>query len=117
MTAGAQMLSEIAEAPAAFARAARQPVPALPSRWRAAYTIARGSSDAAAAILAYEVMRETGRPCTSLPPSVFSLGGGVALDDGLVLLVSQSGASEDLLRSARGARARGGHVVAITNVP
>ena len=117
MTAGAQMLIEIAEAPAAFARAAVQPVPGLPSGWRAAYTVARGSSDAAAAILAYEFMRETGRPATSLPPSVFSLGDGVALDDALVLLVSQSGASEDLLRSARGARARGAHLVAITNVP
>lgn len=117
MTAGVQMLSEIAEAPATFARAAAQPVPDLPPLWRAAYTVARGSSDAAAAILAYEFMRETGRPTTSLPPSVFSLGEGVALDDTLVLLVSQSGASEDLLRSARGARAHGAHVVAITNVP
>ncbi len=116
MTAGAHMLSEIAEAPAAFARAASLVVPTLPADWRAAYTIARGSSDAAALILSYEVMRETGRPCTSLPPSVFSLGEGVALDDALVLLVSQSGASEDLVRSARGARARGAHLVAITNV-
>jgi glucosamine--fructose-6-phosphate aminotransferase (isomerizing) len=116
MTAGTQMLLEIAEAPAAFARAALQSVGALPETWRAAYTVARGSSDAAAGILAYEFMRETGRPCTSLPPSVFSLGEGVALDDALVLLVSQSGASEDLLRSARGARARGAHVVAVTNV-
>ena len=61
----------------AFRRAAHQePGPAL-APWRAAYTIARGSSDAAAAILAYEFMRETGRPATSLPPSVFSLGEGV----------------------------------------
>ncbi|TNC46802.1 SIS domain-containing protein [Rubellimicrobium rubrum] len=111
------MASEITEAPEAFRRAALQAVGPWASDWRAAYTLARGSSDAAAAILAYEFMRETGRPVTSLPPSVFSLGEGVSLDDTLVLVVSQSGASEDLLRSARGARARGGHVVAITNVP
>ncbi|WP_210529031.1 SIS domain-containing protein [Rubellimicrobium arenae] len=117
MTAGNQMAAEIAEAPDAFLRAVRQDAPPLPSGWRGAYTIARGSSDAAALILAYEIMREAGRPVTSLPPSVFSIGQGVALDDALILLVSQSGASEDLIRSAQGARARGGHVVAITNVP
>ena len=112
---GSLMAREIAEAPAAFARAASQAVPPL-APFRAAYTVARGSSDAAAMILSYEIMREAGRPCTSLPPSVFSLGDGVALDDALVLLVSQSGASEDLHRSARGARARGAQVVAVTNV-
>jgi glucosamine--fructose-6-phosphate aminotransferase (isomerizing) len=116
MTAGTHMAREAAEAPQAFARAAVQPVGAALAPWRAAYTVARGSSDAAALILAYEMMRETGRPVTSLPPSVFSLGEGVALDDALVLLVSQSGASEDLVRSARGARRRGAQVVAITNV-
>jgi glucosamine--fructose-6-phosphate aminotransferase (isomerizing) len=116
MTAGTHMAREAAEAPQAFARAALQPVDPVSGPWRAAYTIARGSSDAASLILAYEMMRETGRPVTSLPPSVFSLGEGVALDEALVLLVSQSGASEDLVRSARGARARGAQVVAITNV-
>jgi glucosamine--fructose-6-phosphate aminotransferase (isomerizing) len=110
------MAQEAAESPAAFARAALQPVHPLTGPWRAAYTIARGSSDAAALILAYEMMRETGRPVTSLPPSIFSIGEGVALDDALVLLVSQSGASEDLVRSARGARSRGAQVVALTNV-
>ena len=117
MTAGTHMAAETAEAPEAFRRAALlEPAPA-PAPWRAAYTIARGSSDAAAAILAYEFMRESGRPATSLPPSVFSLGEGVALADCLVLLISQSGASDDLVRSAKGARALGGLVVAITNVP
>jgi len=117
MTAGTYMAAETAEAPEAFRRAALlEPGPAL-APWRAAYTIARGSSDAAAAILAYEFMRESGRPTTSLPPSVFSLGEGVALADSLILLISQSGASDDLVRSAKGARALGGLVVAITNVP
>jgi glucosamine--fructose-6-phosphate aminotransferase (isomerizing) len=117
MTAGTHMAAEIAEAPEAFRRAAlHEPGPAL-APWRAAYTIARGSSDAAAAILAYEFMRESGRPATSLPPSVFSLGEGVAMGDSLVLVISQSGASDDLVRSARGARAMGGLVIAITNVP
>ena len=113
---GALMAREAAEAPAAFARAFAQPVALPPGPFRAVYTVARGSSDAAALILAYEIMREAGLPATSLPPSVFSLGSGVALDGALVLVVSQSGASEDLLRSARGARARGAVVAALVNV-
>lgn len=121
MTAGALMAREAAEAPAAFARAARQAVTLPPEvalgPFRAVYTVARGSSDAAALILAYEVMREAGLPATSLPPSAFSIGEGVALDGALVLLVSQSGASDDLVACARGARARGATVVALVNAP
>lgn len=111
------MAAEIAVAPAVFARAAAIATALTGPAPRAIYTIARGSSDAAANILSYEVMRETGLPMTSLPPSVFSLGGGVALDGCAVLVVSQSGASDDLVLSARGARTRGARVLAITNVP
>ena len=52
----------------------------------AIYTIARGSSDAAANILSYELMRELGLPVTSLPPSVFSIGAGVKLDGAAALV-------------------------------
>lgn len=113
---GHLMRAEIAEAPAVFAAGAVQ-VPDLPdlTNLRAIYTVARGSSDAAANVLAYEFMREIGLPMTSLPPSVFSLGQGVALPGAAVLVVSQSGASDDLLRTARGARSAGARVVAIVN--
>ena len=84
---------------------------------KAIYTIARGSSDAAANILSYEFMRELGLPMTSLPPSIFSVGRGVTLANSLALVVSQSGASEDLVRSAQGARDNGATVVSITNQP
>ncbi len=116
--AGQHMAREIAEAPAVFAASVAQPValPDLPAL-RAIYTVARGSSDAAANILSYEIMRETGLPATSLPPSIFSLGGGVRLKDSAVLVVSQSGASPDLVRSASGARAMGATVLALTNAP
>jgi glucosamine--fructose-6-phosphate aminotransferase (isomerizing) len=116
--AGQHMAREIAEAPAVFAASVAQPV-TLPdlTHLRAIYTVARGSSDAAANILAYELMRETGLPTTSLPPSVFSLGQGVRLTDTAVLVVSQSGASEDLVRSAKGARSAGAAVLALTNAP
>jgi glutamine---fructose-6-phosphate transaminase (isomerizing) len=119
---GHLMSAEIAEAPGVFARAAgANHHDALAdidiARLRAFYTIARGSSDAAANILSYEIMRETGLPVTSLPPSVFSLGRGVALDATAALIISQSGASDDLVRSARGARAAGALCIAITNQP
>ena len=116
--AGQHMAREIAEAPSVFAASVAQPV-SLPdlSHLRAIYTVARGSSDAAANILSYELMRETRLPVTSLPPSIFSVGQGVRLTDAAVLVVSQSGASDDLVRSARGARASGATVLALTNAP
>ena len=116
--AGALMARESGEAMGVFARTARQPVEAPDvGDLRAIYTVARGSSDAAANVLSYEFMRELGLPVTSLPPSVFSLADGVDMAGALALVVSQSGASDDLVRSARGAKARGGRVVALTNKP
>ena len=114
---GRHMRAEIAEAPGVFDRTVRRTVAGVPGLdgVRAFYTIARGSSDAAANILSYEFMRETGRPMTSLPPSVFSVGRGVALAESVALVVSQSGASEDLVRSANGAKAAGSLVVGLVN--
>ena len=107
MTAGTHMAAEIAEAPAAFPRAALlEPGPALAALARRLHRrprlLGRRRRDPRLRVHARDRA-----PRTSLPPSVFSLGEGVALDDALVLLVSQSGASDDLVRSARGARARG----------
>lgn len=115
---GALMAAESAQSMAVFARAATQAVtlPDMPDL-RAIYTIARGSSDATANILSYEFMRELGLPMTSLPPSVFSLGNGVALQNTAALVISQSGASDDLVRSAKGAAAQGACVLSITNQP
>lgn len=120
ITPGAHMAAEIAQAPGVFTAAARAdyradlaPLDLLGTR--AFYTIARGSSDAAANIVSYEFMRETGLLMTSLPPSVFSLGQGVDMQGAAALVVSQSGASSDLVMSANGIAARGGKVVAITN--
>ncbi|WP_373355974.1 SIS domain-containing protein [Pseudoroseicyclus sp. CXY001] len=118
-TPGALMAAELLEAPGVFARAATQDAgeaARLLQDAPALYTVARGSSDAAANVLAYELMRETGLPVTSLPPSVFSIGQGVRMAGAGALILSQSGASDDLVRTARGLRAAGGRVVAITNV-
>ena len=66
---GVLMAAESAECMAVFAASAAQSVnPAKLGRPKALYTIARGSSDAAANILSYEFMRELGIPVTSLPP-------------------------------------------------
>ena len=113
---GSLMARESAACLPVFAQAAMQEVGAFDlTSARAIYTVARGSSDAAANILSYEFMRELGVPVTSLPPSVFSIGAGVALADAAVLLISQSGASDDLVRSATGAALAGAQVLAITN--
>lgn len=114
---GQHMARETAEAGTVFCTTAQQKVASMLDGCRAVYTIARGSSDAAANILSYEMMRWCPVPVTSLPPSVFSLGAGVAMNDALALVVSQSGASDDLVRSAKGAKAKGAKVVALTNQP
>ena len=84
---------------------------------RSIYTIARGSSDAVACVLSYEFMRVLGIPVTSLPPSIFSLHHGVEMQNMGVLVISQSGASDDLVRSAATAKTRGATVIGITNQP
>lgn len=116
------MSAEIAEAPDVFARAALADHKTVVSelalgQLRSIYTIARGSSDAAANVIAYETMRELSVPVTSLPPSVFSVGRGVRLDGSAVLLISQSGASEDLVLCAKGVVSQGMPLIAITNRP
>lgn len=118
---GRFMAAEIAEAPGVFARAVtrdwRDPALALGlDQVRAIYTIAHGSSDAAATILSYEIIAQRRIPVTSRPPSAFSIHGGIAIAGAASLVISQSGASDDLVTSARRAR-QDGRVVAITNQP
>lgn len=116
--AGHLMAKESAQSQDVFCRAATQKVDAAAfGATRAIYTIARGSSDAAANILSYEFMRELKVPVTSMPPSVFSIGEGVKVDGAIALVISQSGASDDLVRSAEGATRQGASVFAITNQP
>ncbi len=116
-TPGRYMAKEAAQSFGVFAAAATQTIAADIAVPKAFYTVARGSSDAAANILSYEFMRELGRPMTSLPPSVFSLGSGVDLQGAAALVISQSGASQDLVLSAEGARTSGATVLALTNQP
>lgn len=117
---GSYMAAELNEAPMIFAKGAVQDLSdkfdgTVLGNAQAIYTVARGSSDAAANILSYEFMRELNVPVTSLPPSVFSLGDGVSMQNAGAVVISQSGASDDLVRTARGMRKAGASVVAITN--
>lgn len=82
-------------------------------------TLARGSSDHAAQYLAYLVMARLGRLVTSLPPSLLTLPGpaparlrGRGL---LVLALSQSGRSPDLVEPLRALRADAACTVALVN--
>lgn len=116
------MAAEIAEAPAVFAQTVladhREEISGLdPKSLQAMYTVARGSSDAAANVLSYLFMSELRIPVTSLPPSAFSIYQGVTMKGSAGLVVSQSGASDDLVACAKGIRLGGGKVLALTNQP
>ncbi len=119
---GRLMAAEISEGPSVFSSTVLEDHSGAtaaidPKSLRAIYTIARGSSDAAANILSYLFMSHLKIPVTSLPPSTFSVFNGVRMDETAGLVISQSGASDDLVACTKGIKAAGGHVLAITNQP
>lgn len=80
-------------------------------------TIARGSSDNAAAFAGYLFGMRLALPTASLPPSLASVyGRTLRLERALVLAVSQSGASPDLVAAAAHARAGGAWTLGLVNV-
>lgn len=79
-------------------------------------TCARGSSDHAATYAKYVIETQTGCVTASASPSVESIYAiPLRLRDALYVVISQSGASPDLLRSAAAAREAGARVVALVN--
>lgn len=105
-----RMLAEALEAPAAVARqnaAAAAALRGLAAELRAAppariATLARGSSDHAAAFAAYLVMARLGHLVSSLPPSIVTLYHARISCTGLLALAfSQSGESPDLVAATR----------------
>ena len=79
-------------------------------------TLARGSSDHAATYARYLIETRLGILTSSAAPSVTSLySSGAHLRDTIVLAISQSGRSPDLLASAEAARAAGAYLVALVN--
>ncbi|RDE05817.1 SIS domain-containing protein [Sphingomonas aracearum] len=117
------MFAEAAEAPAAVRRllddrAAHAALAAgLRTRPpRAVVTLARGSSDNAATVARYLVETRVRMLTTSLSPSVASVyGAAPRLADTLLLAVSQSGRSPDLLAAAEAAREDGARPVTLVN--
>ena len=79
-------------------------------------TVARGSSDHAAAYLAYAIELLAKVPVASLGPSVATLyGQTLKLENTVCLLISQSGQSPDIVQMARSTARSGALAVAITN--
>jgi glucosamine--fructose-6-phosphate aminotransferase (isomerizing) len=118
------MFREAAQAPLAVGRqleANRELVSSLGARLRtlapaAVVTLARGSSDHAATYAKYLIETRLGVLTSSAAPSVSSVYAATPdLRGTLVLAISQSGASPDLLRSVETARAAGACTVALVN--
>jgi glutamine---fructose-6-phosphate transaminase (isomerizing) len=83
---------------------------------RAVVTCARGSSDNAATFARYLIETRLGLLTSSAAPSVSSVYEAAPdLAATVMLAISQSGASPDLLATVSSARAAGAHVVALLN--
>jgi glucosamine--fructose-6-phosphate aminotransferase (isomerizing) len=120
------LLQETREAPARAAELLRENVSAyraltdhLTARPPAfAATVARGSSDHAATYAASLLGIAYGLATASIPPSLITrYGAALALERALVLAISQSGASPDIVATLRAATAARGVTVAIVNAP
>lgn len=84
---------------------------------RVVATCARGSSDHAATFAKYLIETRASVLTASLAPSIASIyRAETMLRDALVLLISQSGASPDLLATAEAAKRAGAFVLALVNV-
>lgn len=121
-----RMLIEAREAPAVAARALAanaDTLAALGASLRrdpptSILTVARGSSDHAAHLMAYLVMARLGRLVTSLPMSLVTLYQSQLHCQGLLSLgFSQSGQSPDLVAPLRYIGSAGGRTVAVVNDP
>jgi glucosamine--fructose-6-phosphate aminotransferase (isomerizing) len=79
-------------------------------------TIARGSSDHAAAFLKYAIELTAGVPVASIGPSIMSIyGRELRLDGCAAISISQSGKSPDIVTMAQSARRNGALTISLTN--
>jgi glucosamine--fructose-6-phosphate aminotransferase (isomerizing) len=85
---------------------------------RVVATSARGSSDHAATFAKYLIETRAGIITASAAPSIASLyRTQTMLKDALFLIISQSGASPDLVLAAKEAKRAGAYVLALVNAP
>jgi glucosamine--fructose-6-phosphate aminotransferase (isomerizing) len=119
-----RMLQEVRESPDVVARilsensgTVKRLAIALRERQpRFAMTIARGSSDHAAAYLKYALETRLGVVTASGAPSVVTVyGSRLRLQDALVIAISQSGQSPDVVGALAAAREAGAMTVAVVN--
>jgi glutamine---fructose-6-phosphate transaminase (isomerizing) len=120
------MLEEIRQQPAALERtleAARHQIEDLRKQFsrskpRLVVLVARGTSDNAAQFGRYLLEILTGIPVTLAAPSIFTLyGATLALQDTLLIAISQSGESTDTNLVLERAREQGALTIGITNEP
>ncbi|MGY4638960.1 SIS domain-containing protein [Pseudomonas sp. TE24901] len=119
------MLSETLSIPAILQRMLDEDsaVCALSQQWAQALpelmiTVARGSSDHAAAYFSYALMSQVGVPSLSIPLSLVSLQQPpLRLKNAWVAAFSQSGKSPDLIDSVHYLQQRGARSVALVNTP
>jgi len=118
-----QMLTEIREQPAALERAlgallpAREEVRALAHGRRRVLFVARGSSDNAAVYGRYLLEAHAGVSAALAAPSIAThYRAMLDLDDTVVVSVSQSGATREIVETQAWAAACGARTVAVTNV-
>ena len=79
-------------------------------------TVARGTSDCAALYASYLLAKFLGLPTYSLPPSQITLEKTrFDFSSALVLIISQSGLSEDLIECEKTSRSMGALTVILTN--
>ena len=79
-------------------------------------TIARGTSDCAALYASYLFAKVLGLTTYSLPPSIITLeNSNFDFSNTLVLVISQSGLSEDLIQCEKASRRMGAETVILTN--
>ena len=118
------MVTEAGESPSAVAKQLKRNAPLIKALAgqlrmnppRAVATIARGSSDNAATYARYLLETQLGVLTASSAPSVSSVyGARPDMKDTLVLALSQSGRSTDLLAASRSAQGAGATLVAIVN--
>lgn len=121
-TSPTRMAREIAEQPAALAATFAQVLPARPDVTRLAagrrhvIFVARGSSDNACVYGRYLTEIHAGRQASLAAPSVATLyGADLDLSNSLVVAVSQSGATQEIVDTAEWAKRNGAAVVGITN--
>jgi glucosamine--fructose-6-phosphate aminotransferase (isomerizing) len=110
------MLREMAEQPEVLARLLSRRIEVSLEKPAGVVIVARGSSDHAAIYGRYLLELATRRPVALAAPSLFTRYGAQTDASGwLVVGVSQSGATPEIVDVVQRLRATGGHAIAITN--